>query len=1457
MKFDLQRFADQTISSGGSYNINESNSTITIATSEAVTLSGNADALTEVVITTTADNADLTLENLNITNATNGVIVFGSGTENKLNVAGTNTLAVQDGGNACINVGGGLTASGTGSLKGTSSGGAVIGVDANQDGSGTNIAIESGTYDLTADGIACAIGGAGESSSIGDISIDGTAQITATNAGGKAAAIGAAYRGSCGNITIGETASVVANANSTENADAAIGSSFGQEAVSIGDIKIIDDATVTANSAAGLALDNRLYADGATVTNASHSIFISSASIDTSTADKSTVILNNADTSDIVTIDGVSRFTRQVIPQTYQGKKIVFYDGDIAMTGNWTSVEGGGFAFQSVIQSDYTGGVREEKVARFTVAGGNLKDEDNDEIPDNVSIASIIYIAQSGPHTSVRHLGGNVEYTNLKMEDDGTLNTLSNAKLGVDGDDDYYIEAISPVDLSERHPLGYNTDWHVTVIRGISDGATISPRGTAGTKDIADWISLDDGGNIVTFKDGSYSMYTESMFPSSNYTRIYIDNDDAGLKLTTASEAVAKELRHIPGTYVNVHEFEKISNLQDNFAITIESGLNVGESMDFETSGGSGVIVVKTTTNTLKNSLSADAADWQWQRYSVSGTSAFTLKFDSDHGSVVGFESSEGTISGWGTLNSGEFEFIGNATNNPEKISSFIVAGDSITSTDNLSVSPHVYLEAQDVSRLAVNGLSGKASIDGEDLGIEGDDSYTAHFAPNQDDKAFALFNVSDGATVNNNYAISVEDNSNVKFSDGLHTIFTADYAPPTPNYTTISASNGGEGFSLSTGDINFETISGLNNGYEISIAAGGNIGDKLAFKTDGGQGTIVVGESTLEVDGDEDFAVNITEDGIIGLNNFDGAATLLTGVGGFDTYMPLAIQHKQILLATDSDSANMTLTNGAGDSLDIYYVGTNGGVIDLSDQTLTNALLVGYGTSSTLIGSKGGDHFIGTSANLVQTGGSGKDTFAPGYGVQSLIITDYEEGEDVLYLRKDSETSEYNFLYLDGDNYGIGVPGSGINILGGANKKIAITDQEGNAAYYGNYLTVLDADPDTITVTSNVKTIDLTSRTTDVVAYGNSLNNTIISSAGDCTLYGGEGEDTFVRGNRTNEQTIVVADFTEDEDEVYHGRPFSSFSLLEVASVDGNDYVFKAGTAEIRYTDGADKKIKFRDVNGDIAYFGNYITVLDVDSDTITATENVKTIDASVRTKDVEIIANALDNTIIAGASETTINGGEGADYISLNSAAALVEYTSGDGNDTIAGFNSNSTLSISDGSYSKKVSGDDLILTVGENTITLEDSATLDANIIGTKKTASDEILDSIAADYDYGTPITDAEEVATLLEEGDLDGDMALLLDKQSADFRKTEGSKNVTLEGGNQNISFNNEGGNVAVIDDDATGKKNISLGGGLSARRARKFPLRQARATIQFTARAKMLKLNSARARRKFSRLQVR
>lgn len=148
------------ITSGGTYTVDSFNQTITINTTAAIVLQGDGTALEEVQIVVEADTADLTINNLNITNESSSVIQFGDGAGNILTVNGTNVFEVSAGTQAAVNVGGGLTAGGGGSLKATTLTGAAIGVNRNENRGTSNIMINSGTFDLTARR-ACAIIGVG------------------------------------------------------------------------------------------------------------------------------------------------------------------------------------------------------------------------------------------------------------------------------------------------------------------------------------------------------------------------------------------------------------------------------------------------------------------------------------------------------------------------------------------------------------------------------------------------------------------------------------------------------------------------------------------------------------------------------------------------------------------------------------------------------------------------------------------------------------------------------------------------------------------------------------------------------------------------------------------------------------------------------------------------------------------------------------------------------------------------------------------------------------------------------------------------------------------------------------------------------------------------------------------------------------------------------------------------
>ena len=201
--------SEMKITSGGTYSIvSDYTGTIIINTTDAVTIDGtNAGALSNVNITVNSKTANLKIKDLNITNSSGSIIKFGTGKDNKLTLAGTNTLKTKDNYFSAINNGGGLTIDGEGILNVTAKDGAAIGSNAYNDDANLDIMsplgdiiINGGTINAKA-GYGAAIGsGAGNYSvkynsslnSVGDIIVNG-GNVTATSSNG--AGIGTGWYG--------------------------------------------------------------------------------------------------------------------------------------------------------------------------------------------------------------------------------------------------------------------------------------------------------------------------------------------------------------------------------------------------------------------------------------------------------------------------------------------------------------------------------------------------------------------------------------------------------------------------------------------------------------------------------------------------------------------------------------------------------------------------------------------------------------------------------------------------------------------------------------------------------------------------------------------------------------------------------------------------------------------------------------------------------------------------------------------------------------------------------------------------------------------------------------------------------------------------------------------------------------------------------------------------------------
>lgn len=387
--FDLQRFddtissGDTTISAGGTYTIaSDYTGTITVDTAEAVILvgaEGSSPLAAQIVTGTTA--ANLTINGLNLT-STGNPIRFGSG-GGTLTLIGNNFLTTSGANSAALNIGGGLTITGTGYLTATATGyGAGVGTDygeittANltvtngiitatsnygagvgsgfQSSIGT-IAISGGTVNATSNSGAGIGSGAGTSglSNTGAITITG-GYVSGTSQDG--AGIGSGFGGAIGNISIGGNAGVTAVSTSS-GAGIGSGSTFGNTS-SAGNITINGTANVTATSAsygAGIgsgyaqyggtnSAGNVTIGEDATVTaaslsqgvglglggsdgNSANSIGTITLSGDTSTTAKSMVVIDNSNNTQLTTINS----------HLLSGARLVFVDGEHANASSGTT----------------------------------------------------------------------------------------------------------------------------------------------------------------------------------------------------------------------------------------------------------------------------------------------------------------------------------------------------------------------------------------------------------------------------------------------------------------------------------------------------------------------------------------------------------------------------------------------------------------------------------------------------------------------------------------------------------------------------------------------------------------------------------------------------------------------------------------------------------------------------------------------------------------------------------------------------------------------------------------------------------------------------------------------------------------------------------------------------------------------------------------------------------------
>ncbi|MBR1805723.1 MAG: calcium-binding protein, partial [Selenomonadaceae bacterium] len=439
------------------------------------------------------------------------------------------------------------------------------------------------------------------------------------------------------------------------------------------------------------------------------------------------------------------------------------------------------------------------------------------------------------------------------------------------------------------------------------------------------------------------------------------------------------------------------------------------------------------------------------------------------------------------------------------------------------------------------------------------------------------------------------------------------------------------------------------------------------------------------------------------------------------------------------------------------------------------------YTNNSTIDGGSGNDTIIMMGADSTITGSTGNDQISLGTADSVNVWINYASGDgnDVINGFTENDTvsiggAKYysvasgNDLILTVGNGHMTLRGAAtledINIIGSYDEAAdSIISNSTNAASV-----IGTSGNDTITNTGARATIQalagndsIISDASSVLLFGGAGNDSIYASGRNTTIDAGAGSnlvsvtgsqglyvvfdgnttvDGFNTGFGSGADTILIngdapsVNFRTDGLTFYNG---SQSVLLNGVTSTAKLHLYYADSsysAEVFIADNDLYKVTDNDLRQNNLYFvgatashnhgidfSDITRSLNVTLDTdygATPTFWVNNIYSIVGGAGNTTITGSDENdTIIAGSGNTTINAGGGNDNIALNSSRAIVNYSSGDGNDFIAGFNANSTLRISGDSYSTVESGNNVIVSVGSGNVTLDGAASLDSlNIIGT---------------------------------------------------------------------------------------------------------------------------------------------
>lgn len=547
---------------------------------------------------------------------------------------------------------------------------------------------------------------------------------------------------------------------------------------------------------------------------------------------------------------------------------------------------------------------------------------------------------------------------------------------------------------------------------------------------------------------------------------------------------------------------------------------------------------------------------------------------------------------------------------------------------------------------------------------------------------------------------------------------------------------------------------------------------------------------------------------------NRGGSNVTISGGAGNDSILVSGAGNDSVVVDSgagndeiSNDGANVTIDGGVGDDSihsNGWYTTIAGGAGDDRIESNGDNVLIDGGAGNDSIKNEGG-------SNVTISGGDGADTI---YNDHPYVAVDGGTGDDYIDNRYYGEhvTIEAgtgnDSIYSNNDNVKISV-GDGndsINnhsyyatIEGGLGDDIIdqharnglfkYKEGDGNDKIFGFYV------DDTLSISgaaySSVKSgsnLILTVGNGKITLYGAAtlssvhIDGTLTTSSANVGLNAdGTVSNTIISGTSyadsiKNTGNKVTINANADNDTINNVG-----SSVRIDAGNGNDRVYNNSTGV------------FINGNEDDDYIENgyYGIASDTTIDGGTGNDTIW----NGETK-VSINGNDGNDSIYSYAPEVTIGGGAGDDSIWNDwGQVVLFKYAAGDGNDTIQGFNASSTLQISGSEYSSAISGDDVIITVGDGSILLVGAKDMTINI-ETVEGADNTIL-TLDNKTSATVELKASEEIANA--------------SKRTKPIQLTGNARNNELIGGNGNDTLDGAGGNNTLT--SGKGKDTFIYNGG--------------------------------------------